>query len=90
MGKLVVDEVLFDGGGMTPLVGGERVRLLPLVVVVVVVVEVLLLSRLFRFGLRLDPKETPNCFNREFIRTFAFASVEYEDDCLSKVTEVRK
>lgn len=71
MGKLVVDEVLLDGGGMTPLVGGERVMLLPFVVVV----EVLLLSR-FRFGLRLDPKETPNCLNREFIRTFSFAIVD--------------
>lgn len=84
MGKLVVDEVLLDGGGMTPLVGGERVRLLPLVVVV----EVLLLSRLFRFGLRLDPKETPNCFNREFIRTFSFVRAEWEDGRLSMVASM--
>ena len=75
MGRLVVEEVLFDGGGRMPLGGGERVRLLPFEVVVV---EVLLLSR-FRVGLRLDPKEAPNCLNREFMRTSSSA-VDWEDD----------
>lgn len=64
MGRLAVDAVVLDGGGMTLFVGG-RVRLLPLEVVVVVV---LLLSR-FLFGLRLEPKEAPNCLNRAFMRT---------------------
>lgn len=85
MGRLVVEDVVFKGGEMTPLVGGERVRLLPLDVAVV---EVLLLSR-FLFGLRLDPKEAPNCLNREFMRTSSFAARLGRTTWLSKVTAVR-
>lgn len=59
----MVEEAVMEGGGM-PFVGG-RVRLLPLDAVVVVT---LLLSR-FLFGLRLDPREAPNCLNRAFMRT---------------------
>ena len=68
MGRLVVEEVLSEGVGRTPLVGGARVRLLLLEGFEVVVLLLLLLSR-FLFGLRLDPKEAPNCLNREFMRT---------------------
>ncbi len=64
---MVVEEVLLEGVGRTPLVGGARVRLL-LLEGFEVVVLLLLLSR-FLFGLRLDPKEAPNCLNREFMRT---------------------
>ncbi len=69
MGRLVVEDVLLAGVGITPFVGGTRVRLLLLGLFVVVV----LLSR-FLFGLRLDPKEAPNCLNREFIRTNSFVT----------------
>lgn len=82
MGRLVVEDVVLEGGGTTPLVGG-RVRLLPLDVVVVGMVLVLL-SR-FLFGLRLDPKEAPNCLIREFIRTSAcVVDVEGRLDCLEQ------
>ena len=74
MGRLVVEDVLLFAGGRTGLRrgfwGGARVKVLPLEVFVVVV---LLLSR-FLFGLRLDPKEAPNCLNREFIRTTSSVS----------------
>lgn len=65
MGRLVVEDVLLAAVGGMPLVGGARVRVLALEVFVVVVLP---LSR-FLFGLRLDPKEAPNCLNREFMRT---------------------
>ena len=58
-----------------PLVGGARVRVLALEVFVVV----LPLSR-FLFGLRLDPKEAPNCLNREFIRTTSSVSDPVQED----------
>ena len=73
MGRLVVEEVLLEGVGRTPLVGGGRVKLLPLegleVVVLLLLLLLLLLLSRFLFGLRLDPKEAPNCLNREFMRT---------------------
>lgn len=65
MGRLVVEDVLLGAVGGMPLAGGARVKVLALEVFVVVVLP---LSR-FLFGLRLDPKEAPNCLNREFIRT---------------------
>lgn len=74
MGRLVVEEVLLEGVGRTPLVGGARVRLLPLEGFEVVVLLLLLLLSRFLFGLRLDPKEAPNCLNREFMRTTSSVS----------------
>lgn len=75
MGRLVVEEVWLRGVGPMPLVGGARVRVLALEVFVVV----LPLSR-FLFGLRLDPKEAPNCLNREFIRTTSSVSDPVQED----------
>lgn len=66
MGRLVVEAVVFEGGGTMPLVGGARVRLLP--------VEVVLSFSRCLFELRLDPNEAPNCLNREFMRTASFAN----------------